>query len=229
MNYWPAQSTGLAPCAEPLVDYIERLAANGRITAQRGYRLPGWVAHIATSIWCNTDPIDSTPMTVWNMGGAWLCQNLWDHYACGLDREFLRDRAYPLLRDASLFYLGWLREDEAGRLVTPVSLSPENRFHYDQGKPAAVSMASTMDMAILRDLFAHTLHAAEVLRVDPELQSRIRAALPRLFPYQVGRHGQLQEWYRDWDRPDDRHRHTSHLWSVFPATASSPRRRGQVS
>jgi len=216
MNYWPAQTTGLQDCAEPLVDYIERLAAMGRITAERTYGNRGWVAHIATSIWCNSDPLDMTPMSAWNMGGGWLCQNLWDHYAFGLDRDFLARRAYPLLKGASEFYLDWLREDAVGRLVTPVSLSPENRFLCN-GQKAAVSMASTMDMAILRDLFAHTLHAAEVLDADPDLRQQLRAALPRLLPYNIGRHGQLQEWYRDWDRPGDHHRHVSHLWAVYPA------------
>ena len=222
MNYWPAHVTGLPECAEPLVDYMERLAANGRRTAERSYRYRGWVAHIATSIWCNTDPLDLSPMTVWNMGGAWLCQNLWDHYAFSCDRRFLRERAYPLLRGASEFYLDWLREDPQGRLVTPVSLSPENRFHTPDGQVAAVSAASTMDLAIVRELFVNTIHAATVLDADPDLRAALRCALDRLPPYRVGRYGQLQEWQHDWDRPDDRHRHLSHLWPVFPGTQIEP-------
>jgi len=224
MNYWPAHVAGVTECAEPLVDYLERLAANGRRTAERSYGCRGWVAHMATSIWCNTDPLDLSPMTVWNMGGAWLCQNLWDHYAFGCDRRFLAERAYPLLKGASEFYLDWLREDETGRLFTPVSLSPENRFHTEDGQVAAVSTASTMDLAIIRELFGHTIHAARILRKDTELRETLRSTLDRLPPYRVGRHGQLQEWQKDWDRTDDRHRHLSHLWPAFPGTQIDPTR-----
>jgi len=224
MNYWPAEAANLGECAEPLVDYIERLAANGQITAQQSYHCRGWVAHIATCIWCNTDPLDSTPMSVWNMGGVWLCRLLWDHYAFSGDRKFLAARAYPLLKGASLFCLDWLREDERGRLVTPVSLSPENRFRTADGQTAAVSIASTMDMAIIRELFANTIHAAKMLGCDADLRRTLQSALERLYPYQVGRHGQLQEWFKDWDRPDDDHRHLSHLWPVFPGSQISPAR-----
>lgn len=224
MNYWPSEVTNLGECAEPMVDYVERLAANGQITAQQSYRCRGWVAHTATCIWCNTDPLDYTPVSAWNMGGTWLCRLVWDHYAFSGDRKFLATRAYPLLKGASLFCLDWLREDERGRLVTPVSASPENRFHTVDGQTAITSMASTMDMALIRELFANTIHAAEVLGCDADLRRTLQSALARLFPYQVGRYGQLQEWFKDWDRPGDNHRHLSHLWPVFPGSQISPTR-----
>ncbi len=224
MNYWPAQVANLSECAEPLVDYIERLAANGQITAERSYRCRGWVAHIATSIWCNTDPLDSTPMAVWNMGGVWLCRLLWDHYAFSRDRTFLRMRAYPLLKGASQFCLDWLKQDAQGRLITPLSLSPENRFRTADGQTAAVSIASTMDMALIRELLRNTAHAAQVLDCDRSFCDALLSALKRLHPYQVGHLGQLQEWAQDWDRPGDEHRHLSHLWGVFPGTQIDPLR-----
>jgi alpha-L-fucosidase 2 len=160
-------------------------------------------------------------MSAWNMGGTWLCQPLWERYAFDPDPVVLQ-RIYPMLKDASLFALDWLRPDARGRLVTPVSLSPENRFRTPDGAAAAVSTASTSDIAMIREVFEQTIAAASILGVDTPLQSELRQALDRLPPYQVGRHGQLQEWLEDWDRPGDEHRHYSHLWGVFPGTQIDP-------
>ena len=150
------------------------------------------------------------------MGGAWLCQHLWEHYAFGGDRAFLRDRAYPLMRGAAEFCLDWLIDLGQGYLCTAPSTSPENTFTTPEGQTASVSMASTMDMAIIWDLFTNCIEATMILEVDRDFRERLAAARNHLYPPRVGRLGQLQEWFRDWDSPEDHHRHQSHLFGLHP-------------
>ncbi len=223
MNYWPAEITNLAECHEPLFRLIEECAVNGRITARESYKCRGWVVHHNVSIWRVTDPVDNqSRFSFWPMAGGWLCRHLWEHFEFGGDREFLARRAYPLMKGAAEFYLDWLREDDRGRLVTPVATSPELGFTTPDGQKACVSMGSTMDMAIIRDLFTNCLSAAELLDVDPEFRAELRAKLPRLLPFQVGQHGQLQEWSLDFDSPTEHHRHLSHTYGLYPAEQITP-------
>ncbi len=223
MNYWPAEVGNLPECHLPLLKLTEECAVNGRMTAEKSYGCPGWVCHHNVSLWRVTDPIDrQARFSFWPMAGGWLCRHLWEHYARGGDEDYLRQRAYPLMADACRFYLAWLREDADGHLVTPISTSPENRFKTDAGVTAAVSMASTMDMSIIRDLFANTIDAAQILDIDETFRKQLEHTIPRLYPFKIGRHGQLQEWYRDWDRTDDHHRHLSGLYCVYPARLVTP-------
>jgi alpha-L-fucosidase 2 len=223
MNYWPAEVTNLAECAEPLFRLIWECWRNGQVTARKSYRSRGWVVHHNVDIWRITDPIDNRAVTsFWPMGSGWLCLHLWEHYAFGGDDSFLRNFAYPILRDAVLFYLDWLREDGEGHLVTPVSTSPELGFRTPEGQQAAVSMASTMDMSIIRELFEKCVEASEILSVDDDLRAKLKGALSRLYPFRIGRLGQLQEWYRDWDDPNEHHRHVSHLFGVYPGDLITP-------
>ena len=213
MNYWPAELANLSECHEPLFQLIVECAANGAISARQSYGLPGWVAHHNTTIWRNTDPVDGDAQaSFWNLSGGWLCQHLWERYRFTGDVAFLRDRAYPLMRGAAGFLLNWLVEDAEGCLLTPVSNSPENSF----APGCAISMGSPMDMAIVRELFAKVVEAAAILGESDELVTRLAAALPQLLPPQVGQHGQLQEWSRDLDDPEDEHRHVSHLYGLHP-------------
>jgi alpha-L-fucosidase 2 len=156
------------------------------------------------------------------MGGAWLCQHLWEHYAFGGDEAFLRERAYPVMRGAAEFCLDWLVPDDRGRLVTMPSTSPENTFATPDGQTASVSMATTSDMAIIWDLFTNCIEAARVLGVDDELRGRLEVARDQLYPPHIGRFGQLQEWFQDWDDPADTHRHTSHLFGLHPGRQVTP-------
>jgi alpha-L-fucosidase 2 len=155
---------------------------------------------------------------MWPMGGAWLCQHLWEHYAFGGDAAFLRDTAYPLMRGAALFCRDWLVEGTDGRLVTAPSTSPENAFTTPDGQTADASVATTMDMAIIWDLFGNCIEASRILGVDAELRGELEAARGRLSPPQVGAAGQLQEWMEDWDMlaPEREHRHVSHLFGLHP-------------
>jgi alpha-L-fucosidase 2 len=157
------------------------------------------------------------------MAGAWLCQHLWEHYAFGGDEEFLRGRAWPLMKGAAEFCLDWLVEDEQGHLVTAPSVSPEVGFLTPDGPIAAVSMACTMDMAIIWDLFTNCLEAAEVLGDEAEFADRLRAAREKLYPLKIGERGQLQEWSQDFQEEDVHHRHVSHLFALHPGRQIIPR------
>jgi alpha-L-fucosidase 2 len=221
MNYWLAEPANLAECHAPLFDIIDDLSQNGRATAEVNYGCGGWVAHHNADLWRQSAPVGDfghgDPVwALWPMGGAWLCQHLWEHVAFGGDLGFLRYRAYPIMKGAAEFCLDWLIDDGQGRLVTAPATSPENKFHTPDGQVAAISMAATMDMQIIWDLFSNCIAAAELLATDADFRSRLLAARARLFPMQIGRHGQLQEWFRDWDDPDDHHRHSSHMFALHP-------------
>jgi len=228
MNMWPAEVCNLAECHEPLIELIRELAANGRKTAQVNYGAGGWVAHHNTDIWRQSAPVgdwgqgDST-WALWPMAGPWLCHHLWEHYEFSGDKEFLRNTAYPLIKGAAEFCLDFLIEDGKGHLVTAPSTSPENRFLAPDGQESAVSMATTMDMSLIRDLFAHGIEASAELGVDPEFRERLRKSVERLLPFQLGAGGRLQEWDRDFKDVEPHHRHLSHLWSLYPGNQITKR------
>jgi alpha-L-fucosidase 2 len=215
MNYWPAEVTNLAECHEPLFDLIEELREPGRRTARAHYGARGFVAHHNTDLWRAATPVDGARWGLWPMGAAWLSTHLFEHYAFGRDVAFLR-KAYPAMKEASEFLLDFLVEDEQGRLVTNPSHSPENAFLDEKGNEGVLCVGATMDFGIIRELFGDCLRAAQVLDVDPEFRGEVQRALDRLPPYQVGKHGQLQEWLRDFDEAEPGHRHMSHLFALHP-------------
>lgn len=221
MNYWAAESCNLAECHEPLLSFVGNLAENGARTASVNYGARGWTAHHNSDIWASADPVgdfghgDSSWVS-WPMGGAWLAQHLWEHYAYGRDEEYLREQAYPIMRGAALFCLDWLVENVDGRLVTSPSTSPEHKFQTADGL-AAVSAGTAMDLEIIWDLFTNCREAAAVLGMDTAFSAELADALDRMMPLQIGRHGQLQEWTSgDFEDEDVHHRHVSHLFGVYP-------------
>jgi len=222
MNYWPAEECNLSEMTWPLFGLIEGLAVNGARAAKEYYGASGWVTHHNSDIWAMATPVGAMghgepKWANWPMGGAWLVRHLWEHYLYTGDKRFLKDTAYPLMKGATEFILDWLVPDKEGRLVTVPSMSPENDFIYGDKKVADVSIATTMDMGISRDLFDNLADAGKVLGVDAAMRARVEAARKKLFPYQVGAQGQLQEWYKDYPSPDPHHRHVSHLYSLYPA------------
>lgn len=220
MNYWMAETANLSECHLPLFDLIAGLSVTGQKTAEVHYGARGWVAHHNSDLWCSAAPtgrMTGNPAWAnWQMGGAWLSQHLWEHYLFSEDRDFLRDHAYPLMKGAAEFLLDYMVDDGEGHLVTIPSTSPELEFFDSQGERVAVSMASTMDNAIAWDLFTNCLEACRVLNIDADFAERLESARSRLYPYQVGERGQLQEWFRDFMEVDPQHRHTSHLFGLFP-------------
>jgi alpha-L-fucosidase 2 len=227
MNYWPAEVANLAECHQPLLAFIENLAVNGARTAAINYGARGWVAHHNSDIWAMTGPVGNfgtgdPKWANWQMSAGWLAQHLWEHYAFGRDEEFLRERAWPVMQGAAEFCLDWLVDDGHGRLVTAPSTSPEIDFVLPEGKAASVAPGATMDMSIIRDLFRNCLEAAQVLGIDNEFTRQVAAAQARLLPLQVGSRGQLQEWAADLLETDVHHRHTSHLFGVYPGREITP-------
>ncbi|WP_217596828.1 glycoside hydrolase N-terminal domain-containing protein [Cohnella sp. GbtcB17] len=221
MNYWPAETANLAECHEPLLRFVGVLARNGAETARRHYGAEGWVAHHNTDIWGQTSPVGDygrhgqAEWTIWPMGGVWLCQHLWEHFAFGGDEAYLRGTAYPIMKEAAKFCLDWLLEDEAGRLVTSPSTSPEHKFRTPDGL-ASVSPASTMDLSLIWDLFTNVAEASEILGEDEAFRETVLRHRDRLLPLQVGGRGRLQEWSVDFEDEDEHHRHVSHLFGVYP-------------
>jgi len=219
MNYWPAESGNLAECVEPLIAMVEELVVTGGRTAREMYGARGWVAHHNTDLWRATAPIDGPDWGMWPTGGAWLALHLWDRFEYSGDRALLR-RIYPVLKGASEFFVDTLQTDPSGRwLVTNPSISPEN--YHPHG--SSVCAGPAMDQQILRDLFAHTIKAAELLGVDADLRNQLASTRARLAPDQIGSAGQLQEWLEDWDLRvgDKHHRHVSHLYALFPGRTIS--------
>ena len=213
MNYWPADPVGLAPCFEPLVRLVRELAEHGAETARVMYGARGWVAHHNTDLWRATAPIDGAAWGLWPMGGAWLCNMLWDRWDYGRDPAYLA-AIYPLLRGACLFFLDTLQRAPQG-LVTSPSISPENVHPFG----ASVCAGPAMDRQILRDLFDRTADAAAILHHDADVAAQIRKARAALAPDRIGKSGQLQEWLEDWDdaAPEPHHRHVSHLYALYPS------------
>ena len=232
MNYWPSETANLTDCGAPLFDFIHRLAQRGRVTAAVNYGAAGWTAHHNSDIWAMSnpaggfdfaDPSGNAKWAIWPMGGAWLSRHLWEHYQFTGDKQMLR-QAYPDLKGAALFMLDWLVKNEEGEWVTNPSTSPENNFMINGKREGSVSIASTMDLSIIHDLFDNTIQAATVLQVDTALVARIKRTMQEMYPFHAGQYGQLQEWYKDWDDPEDTHRHASHLYGLFPGNFISPRR-----
>jgi alpha-L-fucosidase 2 len=208
MNYWPAELLNLSPMHEPLFDMITELSHAGRETAREYYNAPGWVLHHNTDLWRGTAPINASNHGIWVSGGAWLCQHLWEHYLFTQDEFFLKTTAYPIMKQAALFFNSYLVKDpKTGRLISTPSNSPE------QGGLVA---GPTMDHQIIRSLFKNVIAASEILNVDKGLRETLKVKYAKIAPNQIGKYGQLQEWMQDVDDTTNKHRHISHLWGMYP-------------
>jgi alpha-L-fucosidase 2 len=221
MNYWPAETTNLSDCHEPLLRMARELAIDGAKTAKQLYARPGWVFHHNTTIWRDTQPVDGNAKACfWPMGAPWICQHLWQHFLFTQDHKFLAD-AYPIMKGAAEFVAAWLIDDGNGHLVTPVGASPENEFLYTdpktgETKVGALCMGPTMDMALTRELFTNVIAAAHELKLDDPFIATLQDKLPKLLPYQIGAQGRLQEWSKDFADKEVHHRHVSHLYGLHP-------------
>ena len=223
MNYWPTEVTNLPECHVPLFDLLESLVAPGARTAQVHYGCRGFVAHHLTDVWGFTPPADGL-WGLWPMGAAWTALHLWEHFAFTRDREFLRDRAYPVMKQAARFFLDYLIEDGEGRLVSGPSTSPENRYLLPDGTEGYLCMGPSMDHQIIAELLTRTIEAGTILSVDEDLQREFVETRNKLPQPQIGRHGQLQEWPEDYEEPEPGHRHVSHLFALHPGAQIDPAR-----
>lgn len=217
MNYWPAEVTNLAEMHEPLFSMLRDLAETGQQSAREMYGARGWMMHHNTDIWRITGIVDGAYYGMWPMGGAWLSQHLWQHYLYSGDKQFL-SKVYPILKGAATYYVDVLQEEPKHHwLVMAPSMSPENRH------PLGTSMTAgtTMDNQLVFDVFSNLVEATSVLQTDQAFADTVIAMKNRLAPMQIGQHNQLQEWLEDWDRVDDKHRHISHLYGLYPSNQVS--------
>ncbi|MDQ0915539.1 glycoside hydrolase N-terminal domain-containing protein [Paenibacillus sp. V4I5] len=216
MNYWPVEVGNLAECHRPLFDLIEDLRITGRKVASIHYRSRGWTAHHNIDLWRTATPVGGSPSwAFWPMAGAWLCQHMWEHYAFSQDEQFLK-QAYPVMKEAALFCLDFLIEDPNGYLVTCPSTSPENFFISTDGQRSSVTKGTTMDLALIKGLFAHCMEASRILNLDFTFRGELEKALSRMPPFRIGKYGQLQEWDEDFDELEPGHRHIGHLVALHP-------------
>ncbi|KLT67405.1 glycoside hydrolase N-terminal domain-containing protein [Pedobacter sp. BMA] len=226
MNYWPAAISNLEEMEYPLFDLIKELSVTGSKTAKDYYNMKGWVAHHNTDIWALSNPVGDygkgdPKWANWYMGAPWLCRHLYEHYRFTKDEQFLKN-AYPVMKGAAEFLIDFLVENKQGQLVTAPSFSPENDYFDGKGHEANTSVATTMDMSIIRDHFRNCLEAAEALHIDPAFQAVLKQKLAKLYPLKTGSKGNLQEWSQDWEDVDPHHRHVSHLYGLHPGREISP-------
>ena len=234
-NYWLAESANLSEMHRPFLTFIENLAETGKRTAKTFYGVDkGWAACHNSDIWAMSNPVGDfgkgdPAWACWNMGGTWSATHLWEHYLFTGDKDFLKNTAYPLLKGASEFCLGWLVKDKNGFLVTSPSTSPENIYLTPEGYRGATLYGSTSDLAMIRECLDQTIKASQVLNIDSRLRDSMKSALSRLYPYQIGKKGNLQEWYHDWEDVEPKHRHQSHLFGLYPGHQITPIKTPQLS
>lgn len=202
MNYWPAEPANLAECHRPFIDYVTSIRKVSEKNTRRKYgEVRGWTVQTMNNA-CGVS------FWKWNPpGSAWYAQHLWEHFAFGRDKAYLRDIAYPVLKEVCQFWEDRLKRRPDGTLVTPDGWSPEHG-------PAEEGV--TYDQMIIHDLFTNTIEAADVLGDDAEFRSHIAGLREKLLKPKIGRWGQLQEWETDRDNPKDDHRHVSHLFGLHP-------------
>jgi alpha-L-fucosidase 2 len=218
MNYWPAEVTSLPEMHEPLFRMIKDLAVTGKESASRLYNARGWTVHHNTDLWRISGPVDGAFYGLWPMGGAWLSQHIWQHYLFTGDLGFLKEH-YDILKGAALFYNDVLQEEPKQKwLVVVPSMSPENHHQND----ISIAAGTTMDNQLVFDVFSNFIEASSLLTQDASLRDSIKSKRERLPPMQIGKHSQLREWLEDWDKPDDKHRHVSHLYGLYPSSQISP-------
>lgn len=222
MNYWPAEVTNLSEMHEPFLQMIRELYENGQEAAREMYGCRGWVLHHNTDLWRMNGAVDKAYCGTWPTCNAWLCHHLWERYLYSGDKDFLAS-VYPIMKSASEFFVDFLvRDPNTGYMVVTPSNSPENAPRQWKGK-ANLFAGITMDNQLVFDLFTNTEAAAHILNgKDEQFCDTIRSLKKQLPPMQVGQYGQLQEWFEDWDNPNDHHRHLSHLWGLFPGFQISP-------
>jgi alpha-L-fucosidase 2 len=226
-NYWLAENSNLSEMHSPLLSFIENIASTGKVTAKTFYGVGGWAACHNSDIWAMSNPVGDfgkgDPVWAnWNMGGTWLSTHLWEHYIYTGDKEFLKDKAYPLMKGAAQFCLEWLVEDKKGNLITSPSTSPENIYLKPDGYKGATLYGATADLGMIRECFDNTIKAASILKIDNDFKKELQFVLDRLHPYQIGKKGNLQEWYHDWEDAEPQHRHQTHLFGLYPGHHITP-------
>jgi alpha-L-fucosidase 2 len=227
-NYWLAENTNLSEMHLPLLSFIKNLSVTGKITAKTFYGVDkGWAAAHNSDIWAMTNPVGQfgkeDPMwACWPLAGAWLSTHIWEHYIFTQDKAYLKNEGYPIMKGSAEFLLGWMITDKNGNLITSPSTSPENQYLTPDGFVGATMYGGTADLAMIRECFDKTIKASKALNTDADFRGKLETALSKLYPYQIGKKGNLQEWYFDWEDKDPKHRHQSQLFGLFPGDHITP-------
>ncbi len=216
MNYWMAENANLADLHLQLFDLLDSTRTFGAQTAKRYFNARGFLVNHNTDLWGDSIPVDHVQAGVWPMGAAWIALHLFSHYAYSLDKAFLRDRAYPCIREIAEFFLDYLVEAPDGTLQSGPSQSPENKYVLPDGSKASLCMSPAMDTEIIRAIFDRVERMSKILGVDEELRAQVVAASKRLPPFKIGKTGALQEWNEDYGESEPGHRHISHLFALYP-------------
>lgn len=227
-NYWLAENCNLSEMHLPLLSFIKNLSVTGKVTAKTFYGInEGWAAAHNSDIWAMSNPVGQfgkeDPMwACWPLAGAWLSTHIWEHFVFTQDKEYLKKEGYPLMKGAAQFCKAWLVSDKKGNLITSPATSPENQYKLENGFVGATLYGGTADLAMIRECFDKTIKASKVLNIDADFRAQLERDIARLHPYQIGKKGNLQEWYFDWDDKDTKHRHQSHLFGLFPGNHITP-------
>lgn len=217
MNYWPVEITNLSELHMPFLKFISALRDDGRKTAKDAYGLQGIVAHYTTDAWHFTEPEGRVNYAMWPMGINWSCQHLWEHYLFTEDKKYLKELAYPTMKEAVQFVMDWLvRDPKTKKLVSGPSISPENRFKTADGKTASMVMGPTMDQMIIWDLLTNTIAASKIVNDDASFRKKMEKTLANLATMQIGGDGRLMEWTEEFQEAEPGHRHISHLFGLYP-------------
>jgi len=223
MNYWPADLTNLSETVTPLVNFVNKLRVPGRVAAQQTYGAQGWTIHHATDIFGKTGIQSGIHWGTSPLASAWLCLNLWEHYQFTGDKAYLREKIYPIMKEAAQFVQTFLIPDKNGYLVTVPSMSPENTFILPNGKKDQLTYAPTIDIQLIVSLYQACLTAGKLLQDNPSFLKSLQTTLRKLPPIQVSkRYGTIQEWIEDYEEAEPGHRHISHLLGLYPAALIKP-------
>ena len=218
MNYWPVEAANIQECAEPLFSYMNNvLLPYGQKTAQINYKARGLVVHHLSDPYGFTAAADGI-WGLWPLGGAWLAFHMWEHYLYTLDNEFLKNTAYDYIKNAALFFIDTMFEDQQGRLLSGPSTSPENSFSVGK-ETCNMCMSPTMDIEIIGGLLRFYIETESILHIDDETAAVAKEKLAKMPPLQIGKYGQLMEWLEDYNEPEPGHRHISHAFALYPDSA----------
>lgn len=222
MNYWPAGVCNLLECYEPLLSLLKDLSVAGKETAKKNFYCEGWVANHNVDIWRSTKAVAGmAKYAFWPMGGVWLSTSLFEYYKYTRDKDLLTKEIYPILKGSAEFCLSWLEKLDDGYYHTPLSTSPENTFYDKDGRECAISYSSTMDIALIKELFKDILYSSRILKIEDDFIAKLKRVYAKLPPYNIGKDGKLQEWIEDFSEVNKGHRHFSPLFAFFPGTTIS--------
>lgn len=233
--YWTAGPLNLPDVHESYINWIKTLVEPGRKVAKAYYGTDGWVSHTTGNIWGFASPGSDMLWGMYPSGAAWHCQHLWSQYEYTMDKDYLKNEAYPIMKEAAQFWLQNMVEYEGKYIIAP-TVSAEHGVDFRNGK--AVDYALTngearggklfnlpgayQDIQMVHDLYSNVIQAAEILDVDPEFRQKVKATRDQLLPMRIGKYGQIQEWAWDVDNPRDHHRHIAHMYALMPGRQIDP-------